>query len=191
MSSDATAKPPASTPIDGLPPELRRWAVAAIFTALALASLDIAIANTALPTIAADLQASPAASVWVVNAYQLALVLISLLPLGGAGRDHRLPHHLYRRAGAVHRRLGGLRHRLVAAQPDRGAGAAGLRRQRHHEREHGADPLHLPDPAARPRHRLQHADRRHLLRRSARRSRPASWPSPPGNGCSRSTCRSA
>jgi DHA2 family multidrug resistance protein-like MFS transporter len=48
MSLDKTAKPP-SSPIDGLPPELRRWAVAAIFTALAMASLDTAIANIALP----------------------------------------------------------------------------------------------------------------------------------------------
>src|SRR6266581_8898075 len=44
MSGDLTAKPPATPGIDGLPPELRRWAVAAIFTALALASLDTAIA---------------------------------------------------------------------------------------------------------------------------------------------------
>src|SRR6478735_4074417 len=84
MSSDATAKPPASTPIDGLPPELRRWAVAAIFTALAMASLDTAIANVALPAIAADLHVSPADVVWVVNIYQIALVA-TLLPLGALG----------------------------------------------------------------------------------------------------------
>ena len=45
MSGDLTAKAAATPGIDGLPPELRRWAVAAIFTALALASLDTAIAN--------------------------------------------------------------------------------------------------------------------------------------------------
>ena len=84
MSSDATAKPPAPTPIDGLPPELRRWAVAAIFTALAMASLDTAIANIALPAIAADLHVSPAEVVWVVNVYQIALVA-TLLPLGALG----------------------------------------------------------------------------------------------------------
>src|SRR3977135_4413393 len=84
MSSDATAKPPTSTPIDGLPPELRRWAVAAIFTALAMASLDTAIANIALPAIAADLGVSPADVVWVVNVYQIALVA-TLLPLGALG----------------------------------------------------------------------------------------------------------
>jgi hypothetical protein len=74
MSLDTTAKPPAPAPIDGLPPELRRWAVAAIFTALAMASLDTAIANIALPAIAADLHVSPADVVWVVNIYQIALV---------------------------------------------------------------------------------------------------------------------
>src|SRR6201993_1555589 len=82
MSVEITAKPAA--PIDGLPPKLRRWAVAAIFTALAMASLDTAIANIALPAIAADLHVSPAEVVWVVNVYQIALVA-TLLPLGALG----------------------------------------------------------------------------------------------------------
>src|SRR5579864_7567758 len=69
---------------DGLPPNRRRWAVAAIFTALAMASLDTAIANVALPAIAADLKVSPADVVWVVNVYQIALVA-TLLPLGALG----------------------------------------------------------------------------------------------------------
>src|SRR6266404_9490448 len=84
MSADNTAKPPATTPIDGLPPKLRRWAVAAIFTALAMASLDTAIANIALPAIAADLHVNPAAVIWVVNVYQIALVA-TLLPLAALG----------------------------------------------------------------------------------------------------------
>ena len=84
MSPDTTAQPPAPAPLDGLPPELRRWAVAAIFTALAMASLDTAIANIALPAIAADLHVSPADVVWVVNIYQIALVA-TLLPLGALG----------------------------------------------------------------------------------------------------------
>ena len=49
-----------------------------------MASLDTSIANTALPTIAIDVQASPAASVWVVNSYQLAVVA-TLLPLSTLG----------------------------------------------------------------------------------------------------------
>src|SRR6202790_5819515 len=84
MSTDAPAAKKASSPtIDGLPPERRRWAVAAIFTALAMASLDTAIANIALPAIA-DLNVSPADVVWVVNVYQIALVA-TLLPLGALG----------------------------------------------------------------------------------------------------------
>src|SRR5437879_9465355 len=84
MSLDTTAKLPTPAPIDGLPPEPRRWAVAAIFTALAMASLGTAIANIALPAIAADLHVSPADVVWVVNIYQIALVA-TLLPLGALG----------------------------------------------------------------------------------------------------------
>ena len=56
----------------------------AILVAIALATLDTAIANTALPTIAADLNASPAASVWIINAYQLAAVA-TLLPFAALG----------------------------------------------------------------------------------------------------------
>src|SRR5271167_326023 len=70
--------------IDGLVAGRRRWAAAAIFTALAMASLDTAIANIALPAIAADLHVSPAEVVWVVNVYQIAVVA-SLLPLGALG----------------------------------------------------------------------------------------------------------
>jgi MFS transporter, DHA2 family, multidrug resistance protein len=62
----------------------RYWAILTIALGLTLAVLDGAIANVALPTIARDLNASPAASIWVVNAYQLA-VTISLLPLASLG----------------------------------------------------------------------------------------------------------
>src|ERR1700682_4633685 len=70
--------------IDGLPAERRGWAAAAIFTALAMASLDTAIANIALPAIAADLHVGPADVIWVVNVYQIALVA-TLLPLAALG----------------------------------------------------------------------------------------------------------
>ena len=63
---------------------LDRQALAAILIAVALATLDTAIANTALPAIAADLHAAPAAAVWIVNAYQLAMVA-TLLPLAALG----------------------------------------------------------------------------------------------------------
>src|SRR5258708_31850781 len=74
----------APSPADDLSTEQRRWAKLAIFTALSMASLDTAIANIALPSIAADLKATPADVIWVVNVYQIAMVA-TLLPLGALG----------------------------------------------------------------------------------------------------------
>src|SRR5438552_13401884 len=78
--------------IDGLPAERRRWAAAAIFTALAMASLDTAIANIALPAIATDLHAGPADVIWMVNVYQIAIVatLLPLAALGAVVGHHRV-----------------------------------------------------------------------------------------------------
>lgn len=42
--------------------------------------LDTSIANIALPTIAADLNAKPSQAVWIINAYNLAVVML-LLPM--------------------------------------------------------------------------------------------------------------
>jgi MFS transporter, DHA2 family, multidrug resistance protein len=61
-----------------------RRAMIAIMLAVALASLDTAIANTALPAIAANLHCTPAQSVWVVNAYQLAMIA-TILPFAALG----------------------------------------------------------------------------------------------------------
>ena len=71
-------------PDDGIPTPQRQWAVLTIALAVGLAVIDGAIANIALPTIAKDLHASPAAAIWVINAYQLA-VTVSLLPLASLG----------------------------------------------------------------------------------------------------------
>src|ERR1700744_4726677 len=91
MSTEAISANELAT-IEGLPAERRRWAVAAIFTALAMASLDTAIANIALPAIAAGLHAGPADVIWVVNVYQIAMVA-TLLPLAALGEvvgHHRI-----------------------------------------------------------------------------------------------------
>ncbi len=69
---------------DGLPFPRRYWAILAIALGIAVAVLDGAIANVALPTIAEDLHTSPASSIWVVNAYQLAIT-VSLLSLSSIG----------------------------------------------------------------------------------------------------------
>ena len=75
---------PSLSDADGVPMPQRLWAILSIALGLTLAVLDGAIANVALPTIARDVHASPSASIWVVNAYQLA-VTISLLPLSSLG----------------------------------------------------------------------------------------------------------
>ena len=70
--------------VDGLPQPQRNWAILTIALGLVMAVMDGAIANVALPTIARDLDASPAFSIWIVNGYQLAIT-ISLLPLASLG----------------------------------------------------------------------------------------------------------
>ncbi|HAI07058.1 MFS transporter [Pantoea sp. AV62] len=69
-----------SSPQDGLPVAQRYWAILTIALGITMAVLDGAIANVALPTIARELNASPAESVWIVNAYQIAII-VSLLSL--------------------------------------------------------------------------------------------------------------
>jgi DHA2 family multidrug resistance protein-like MFS transporter len=97
MSTETiSANEPAA--MKGLPAERRGWAAAAIFTALAMASLDTAIANIALPAIAADLHVGPADVIWVVNVYQIALVA-TLLPLAALGEI--VGHHRIYLAGLL------------------------------------------------------------------------------------------
>ena len=59
-------------------------AIASVLAAMVLVVLDAAIANVALPTIAASLHVTPAMSVWVITAYQAALVM-ALLPGAALG----------------------------------------------------------------------------------------------------------
>jgi DHA2 family multidrug resistance protein-like MFS transporter len=70
----------AASPRDGLPTRQRNAALVAILLSMALATLDSAITNTALPTIGADLGTDAETSIWVVSAYQIAMVA-ALLPL--------------------------------------------------------------------------------------------------------------
>jgi DHA2 family multidrug resistance protein-like MFS transporter len=69
---------------DGLPQPQRGWAILTIAIGLVMSVMDGAIANVALPTIARDLHANAAFSIWIVNGYQLAIT-ISLLPLASLG----------------------------------------------------------------------------------------------------------
>jgi DHA2 family multidrug resistance protein-like MFS transporter len=115
---------------DGLPSPQRRWAMLAIGLAIAMAVLDGAIANVALPTIARDLAASPADSVWVVNAYQLVITIL-LLPLASLGeitgyrRIYRIGLAVFTLA-SLGCALSGSLGLLTLARVVQGVGAAGV-----------------------------------------------------------------
>ncbi len=95
-----------------------------------MAVLDGAVANIALPTIARAVDATPAESVWVVNAYQLATV-VSLLPLASLGE--RVGYRRVSQAGLLVFTAGSLAcalshtlTTLVLARILQGLGASGL-----------------------------------------------------------------
>ncbi len=69
---------------DGLPTPRRYGAILTIALGITVAVLDGTIVNVALPTIARDLSASPAESIWVVNSYQIAII-VSLLSMSFLG----------------------------------------------------------------------------------------------------------
>ena len=69
---------------DGLPLTTRWVAMLTVAISVGMTVLVGGVANVALPTIAHDLHASPADSIWVVNAYQLA-VTVTLLPFASLG----------------------------------------------------------------------------------------------------------
>jgi MFS family permease len=63
-----------SSVADGLPLNKRLPAVIAISLGIGMATLDTAIVNTALPTLADGIGTDSASVIWVVNAYQLAII---------------------------------------------------------------------------------------------------------------------
>jgi DHA2 family multidrug resistance protein-like MFS transporter len=125
-----TGAPPVTDAPDGLPVPRRYWSVVAIWLAIAMSVLDGAIANVALPTIARALHASAASSIWVVNAYQLAIT-VTLLPLAALGE--RLGYRRVYMAGLAVFTLGSLAcalshtlTALTAARVFQGLGAGGI-----------------------------------------------------------------
>jgi DHA2 family multidrug resistance protein-like MFS transporter len=115
---------------DGLPTPQRYWAILTLMVGLAMSCLDTAIVNVALPSIAKDLRVAPSASIWVVNAYQLA-VMISLLPFASLGdifgyrRVYRFGLLLYTAAALVSATAGSLE-MLTLGRALQGLGAAGV-----------------------------------------------------------------
>lgn len=69
---------------DGLPSGRRGLALTVIVIGTIMAVLDSSIANVALPTLARELRIDAAQSIWVVNAYQVAVTML-LLPFASLG----------------------------------------------------------------------------------------------------------
>ncbi|MFI3278401.1 MAG: MFS transporter [Rikenellaceae bacterium] len=64
---------------DGVPMPQRLFAIMAVAFAVSLGVIDGVIANIALPTISANLDISPSDSIWIVNAYQISVVVTLLM----------------------------------------------------------------------------------------------------------------
>lgn len=69
---------------DGLHRPRIYYAMVATFSGLFLAVLDGTICNVALPSISEDLQVSSSDSIWIINAFQL-VIMMSLLPFSSLG----------------------------------------------------------------------------------------------------------
>ena len=115
---------------DGLPTPRRYWSMLAIALGITMAVLDSSVANIALPTIARQVHATPAAATWVINAYQLATV-VTLLPFAALGE--KLGYRRVYLAGLVVFTAGSLAcalsHSLTALVVSRvlqGVGASGI-----------------------------------------------------------------
>ncbi len=115
---------------DGLPAAQRATAVLVVILGISISVIDSSILNLALPDIARELNATPTHAIWVVNAYQIAS-LVMLLPLAALG--DRLG---YRRVYLVGMALFALSSiaamlansltMLIAARALQGLGAAGV-----------------------------------------------------------------
>lgn len=122
--------PPQSALPDGLPAPARSRAMLVIILGLTVAVLDGSVVNLALPGIAREMNASAAHAIWVVNAYQMA-TLIMLLPLASLGerlgyrRVYLLGLGLFALA-SVGAMLANSLGTLIAARAVQGLGAAGI-----------------------------------------------------------------
>jgi len=102
----------------------------AIAVAITMAVLDSSVANTALPSIARHLGIAPAESVWIINAYQLSIVVL-LLPVAALGerigfrRVYLVGLALFT-LGSLACALSGSLEALVLSRIAQGFGAAGI-----------------------------------------------------------------
>jgi DHA2 family multidrug resistance protein-like MFS transporter len=115
---------------DGLPSPQRGKAVLVIVLGIAMSVMDGSIVNLALPGIARQLQAEASQAIWVVNAYQIAS-LVMLLPLAALGdrlgyRRVYLVGMLLFVLSSVAAMLADSLAMLTAARALQGLGAAGI-----------------------------------------------------------------
>jgi MFS transporter, DHA2 family, multidrug resistance protein len=127
---DTAPQPERSAQADGLPTPARYLAAATVGVAVVMAVLDATIVNVALPVVAKDYAIAPARAIWIVNAYQLAIIC-SLLPLASLGeivgyrRVYAVGLTLFTLASLACALAGSLE-ALVAARIVQGLGAAGI-----------------------------------------------------------------
>ena len=108
----------------------RRWAMSTMMVIAFMAVLDGTIANVALPTIARELDITPAASIWVINAFQIAVTatLVGFASIGGLvgyARVYRLGAVIFT-AGSLFCALSHSLELLVVARVIQGFGASML-----------------------------------------------------------------
>ncbi len=115
---------------DGLPTPQRYWSMLAIAVGITLSVLDASVVNIALPAMSRQLGTTPEAAIWIVNAYQLVLV-VTLLPLSSLGE--RVGYRRVYQTGVAVFTLGSLAcvlsHSLtvlVLSRTVQGLGAAGI-----------------------------------------------------------------
>ncbi|MBO9515762.1 MAG: MFS transporter, partial [Variovorax sp.] len=115
---------------DGLPLPQRWHAMLVIILGIAVSVIDGTIVNLALPGIARELHADASHAIWVVNAYQIA-TLVMLLPLASLGdrigyrRVYLVGMALFAASSLVATFANSLG-MLIAARALQGLGAAGL-----------------------------------------------------------------